>query len=85
MGNKDGMPRQVYIYQIADNETCMRKVGCQAVVAQTAFNPVIGWDLLEHGEWKGTGVFGPEAFDAMPFMNKMADYGFPYSIKEITA
>lgn len=85
MGIKDGMPRQVYIYQIADNETCMREVGCQAVVAQTAFNPVIGWDLLEHGEWKGTGVFGPEAFDALPFMKKMADYGFPYSIKEITA
>lgn len=82
-GLKDGKPRQVYIYQVADNEECMKKWGCQAVVAQTAFNAVIGWDLLEHGVWKGTGCLGPEAFDPVPFMSKMADYGFPYKIKEM--
>ncbi|PWH20428.1 MAG: ATP-binding protein [Anaerolineae bacterium] len=81
-GTKDGKPRQVYIYQVADNEECMRRLGCQAVVAQTAFNPVIGWELLEHGIWKGSGVFGPEAFDPIPFMERMESYGFPYKIKE---
>ena len=81
-GTKDGKPRQVYIYQVADNEECMKTWGCQAVVAQTAFNAVIGWDLLEHGVWKGTGCLGPEAFDPVPFLEKMADYGFPYKIKE---
>ena len=60
----------------------MKTWGCQAVVAQTAFNAVIGWDLLEHSVWKATGVKGPEAFDAVPFMNKMAEYGFPYKIRE---
>jgi saccharopine dehydrogenase (NAD+, L-lysine forming) len=82
-GTKDGKPRQVYMYQVADNEECMKRLNCQSVVAQTAFNAVIGWDLLEHGEWKGEGVLGPEAFDPVPFMNKMADYGFPYGIKEM--
>jgi saccharopine dehydrogenase-like NADP-dependent oxidoreductase len=52
-------------------------------VAQTAFNAVIGWDLLTHGVWKGVGVLGPEAFDPVPFMDKMAEYGFPYGIKEM--
>lgn len=82
-GIKDGKPRQVYIYQIADNEECMKKWGCQAVVAQTAFNAVIGWDLINSGLWKGNGVLGPEAFDSIPFMSKMAEYGFPYDIKEM--
>jgi saccharopine dehydrogenase (NAD+, L-lysine-forming) len=82
-GIKDGKPRQVYIYQVADNEECMKEWGCQTVVAQTAFNPVIGWDLLEHGIWKGSGCQGPEAFDPVPFMEKMAEYGFPYGIKEM--
>jgi saccharopine dehydrogenase (NAD+, L-lysine-forming) len=82
-GRKDGKQKQVYLYQVADSVTCMKKWGCQAVVAQTAFNAVIGWDLLEHGEWKGVGVLGPEAFDPVPFMSKMADYGFPYGIKEM--
>ena len=82
-GTKDGKPRQVYLYQVVDNVECMEKWGCQAVVAQTAFNAVIGWDLLEHGVWKGAGVLGPEAFDPLPFMEKMAEYGFPYGIKEM--
>ncbi len=82
-GKKDGKKREVYLYQVADNEECMKKWGCQSVVAQTAFNAVIGWDLLEHGVWKATGVMGPEAFDPVPFMERMADYGFPYGIKEM--
>jgi len=82
-GIKDGQPRQVYLYQVADNEACMKEWGCQAVVAQTAFSAVIAMDLLKHGQWKGVGVLGPEAFPPDPFMEKMADYGFPYGIKEM--
>lgn len=82
-GKKNGKPRQVYIYQVADNKECMKRFGCQAVVAQTAFNAVIGWDLLANGIWKGVGVLGPEAFDPIPFMDKMKEYGFPYGIKEM--
>ena len=84
-GLKGNQPRQVYIYQVADNVTCMRQFGCQAVVAQTAFNPVIGWELLYNGDWKGVGCLGPEAFDPLPFMDKMAEYGFPYGILEMPA
>jgi saccharopine dehydrogenase-like NADP-dependent oxidoreductase len=83
-GWKDGSPREVYLYQVADNQECMSKWGCQAVVAQTAFSAVIAMDLLHHGQWKGVGVLGPEAFESDPFMAKMADYGFPYRIKEMT-
>jgi saccharopine dehydrogenase (NAD+, L-lysine-forming) len=83
-GMKDGKKKEVYLYQVADNEDCMKKWGCQSVVAQTAFNAVIGMDLLEHKVWKGVGVLGPEAFDPIPFMEKMADYGFPYGIKDMT-
>jgi saccharopine dehydrogenase (NAD+, L-lysine-forming) len=82
-GIKDGKARQVYLYQVTDNEECMKAWGCQAVVAQTAFNAVIGWELLHDGAWSGKGVLGPEAFDPIPFMNKMAEYGFPYGIKEM--
>jgi saccharopine dehydrogenase (NAD+, L-lysine-forming) len=83
-GLKDGRERQVYIYQVADNKECMDAWGCQAVVAQTAFSAVIAMDLLEHRQWQGSGVLGPEAFDPVPFMDRMAAYGFPFGIKEIT-
>ncbi|MCX7756687.1 MAG: saccharopine dehydrogenase NADP-binding domain-containing protein [Anaerolineales bacterium] len=83
-GIKDGKPREVYLYQVADNEQCMKEWGCQAVVAQTAFSAVIAMELLEHGLWKGVGVLGPEAFPPEPFMERMAEYGFPYGIREMT-
>jgi saccharopine dehydrogenase-like NADP-dependent oxidoreductase len=82
-GKKDGKKREVYLYQVADNKACMKAWGCQAVVAQTAFSAVIAMDLIEHGQWSGAGVLGPEAFEPTVFMDKMADYGFPYGIKEM--
>lgn len=82
-GIKDGKKRAVYLYQVADNEECMKVWGCQAVVAQTAFSPVIAMELLATGKWNGVGVLGPEAFEPLVFMEKMAEYGFPYGIKEM--
>ena len=44
----------------------MREYGHQAVVLQTALNPVIALELLAAGTWEGTGVLGPESFHAGP-------------------
>jgi len=82
-GVKDGKEKQMYLYQVADNAECMQKWGCQAVVAQVAFSPLLAMDLLEHGIWQGVGVLGPESFNPLPFMDRMAEYGFPYGIKEM--
>src|SRR5437667_600866 len=48
---KDGEPRAVYLYHVADNETSMREYGAQAVVWQTALNPVVALELLARGAW----------------------------------
>lgn len=81
-GKKDGKEKNVYLYQVADNKESMKKFGCQVVVTQTAFNAVIGMELLAKGVWKATGVEGPEFFDPVPFMDLMAEFGFPWGIKE---
>ena len=81
-GTKDGKPRQVYIYQVADNDVTMKTYGVQAVVWQTAVCPVIAMEMLETGAWQSAGVLGPEAFDPDPFMDRMKDYDFPYGIVE---
>jgi saccharopine dehydrogenase-like NADP-dependent oxidoreductase len=82
-GRRCGKPRKVYLYQVADNAECMRAWGCQAVVAQTAFNAVIAMELISAGIWKGAGVLGPEAFEPGPFLERMASVGFPYRMKEM--
>ncbi len=81
---KDGGPREVYLYHVVDNETCMRENGAQAVVWQTAINPVVALELLHTGAWSGAGVLGPEAFDAVPFLDLLGDYGSPHGLKEMT-
>ena len=82
-GFKDNRPRQVYIYQVADNGTCMKEYGVQAVVWQTAVNPVIAMELLATGAWQGKGVLGPEAFDPDPFVQLMPKYDFPFGIRDM--
>ena len=79
----DGNPREVYLYHVVDNEQTWKTDGAQAVVWQTAINPVIGLELLANGTWTGTGVLGPEAFDAVPFMDLLNDPGSPWGVTEI--
>jgi saccharopine dehydrogenase-like NADP-dependent oxidoreductase len=78
----DGSPRAVYLYHVADNERCMREYGHQAVVLQTALNPVVALELLAEGVWSDEGVLGPEAFDAVPFLDLLAEHGAPHGIDE---
>ncbi|MBN1835614.1 MAG: hypothetical protein JW820_07170, partial [Spirochaetales bacterium] len=82
-GLKDGLSRSVYLYQVADNQECMARWGSQAVVAQTAFNPLVMMELLAGGEWQGVGVQNPEAFPAEPFIRRMQEYGFPPGMVEL--
>lgn len=83
----DGAPREVYLYHVVDNDWSMREYGSQCVVWQTAVNPVAALELLASGTWSGTGVLGPEAFDAVPFLDLLgADapvgYGSPWGLDE---
>ena len=82
-GTYDGAPREVYLYHVADNETTMRDWGSQAVLWQTAMCPVVALELLANGSWKGTGVRGPEAFDAVPFLNLLGEYNTHHGIMEM--
>jgi saccharopine dehydrogenase (NAD+, L-lysine forming) len=69
---KDGNPRRTYLYHVVDNEWSMAEFGAQCVVWQTAINPVVALELLATGVWSGTGVRGPESFDAVPFLDLLA-------------
>jgi saccharopine dehydrogenase-like NADP-dependent oxidoreductase len=61
----------------------MREYGSQAVVWQTAVNPVVALELLNDGTWKGAGVLGPEAFPPGPFLERLAELGSPHGQQEL--
>jgi saccharopine dehydrogenase-like NADP-dependent oxidoreductase len=82
-GRKDGMKREVYLYQVADNQECVAKYGTQGVVAQTAFTGNIALELLATGKLQGykgnpeAGVRVPQEFGADDYVQLMSEYGFP--------
>lgn len=80
---KDGKPRSTYLYHVVDNEWSMAEYGHQCVVWQTAINPVVALELLANGSWSGSGVRGPEAFDAVPFLDLLTAYGSPWGSQEL--
>lgn len=88
-GKKDGMTREVYLYQVADNQECVEKYDNQVVQAQTAFTPVITLELLAAGKLGShpgdpqAGVCNPEAFCADDYVSLLEDYEFPAGLLEM--
>ena len=79
-----GAPREVYLYHVVDNAWSMAEYGSQAVVWQTAVNPVVALELIDSGAWSGTGVLGPEALPPRPFLDLLSDYGSAWACEERT-
>ncbi len=79
-----GARREVYLHHVVDNEWSMARYGSQAVVWQTAVNPVVALELLASGTWSGAGVLGPEALPPDPFLELLDVHGAPWAIEERT-
>lgn len=80
--DKNGNKKAVYIYNVIDNEWSMNEYGDQAVVWQTAVNPIIALELISKGIWKPEGVNGPEWFDPIPFLDLLPEYGTSWHIRD---
>jgi hypothetical protein len=66
-GTKDGQPREVYLYQVADDATTMRDYGVQAVVWQTAVGPVTSpWSCWLKACEKALACLGPKRSTPTP-------------------
>ncbi|MDO4553020.1 MAG: saccharopine dehydrogenase NADP-binding domain-containing protein [Bacillota bacterium] len=83
VGIKDGLKREIFMYQPFDNKMSMEKWEMQAVVAQTGFGAAIGIELIGKGVWKDRGVYSPEYFDPIPYLQLSEEAGYEYGIVEM--
>jgi saccharopine dehydrogenase-like NADP-dependent oxidoreductase len=79
---KDGAPRAVYLYHVVDSDWSWAEYRSQAVVWQTAINPIVALELLANGTWTSAGVLGAEAFEPKPFLDLLTAYGSPWGMRE---
>ena len=78
-GKKDGKDKTYYLYNICDHQECYKEVGSQAISYTTGVPAMIGAMMVATGTWKGKGVFNMEEFDPAPFMEKLTQYGLPWT------
>lgn len=82
-GLKDGVDKQIYIYNVCNHEECYRETLSQAVSYTTGVPAMIGAKLVAKGIWSGVGVKNMEEFDAKPFMDELNAQGLPWKILEM--
>ena len=80
IGIKDGKKKEIFIYQPFENQQSIKDWGMQAVVAQTGFGAALAIELIAKEIWKGEGVFSPEYFNPIPYLDLMKETGFRYEI-----
>jgi len=81
-GEKDGSPKQIFIYNVCDHAVCFEEVGSQAVSYTTGVPVMIGASLMLDGSWRGKGVFNVEQMDPDPFMKLLGEHGLSWTVEE---
>jgi saccharopine dehydrogenase (NAD+, L-lysine-forming) len=84
-GTRNGEPRACYIYNVSEHESAYAELGVQATAYQTGIPPVIAARLIHEGIWRGAGVMSPEQFDPDPFLQRLAEEGMPWHVRDDTA
>ena len=78
----DGQPREVYLYHVVDNEVRCARTGRRPSSGRRRSTRSWRWSCSPRGTGPGPGVLGPEAFDAVPFLDLLTDYGSPWGMRE---
>jgi len=79
-GEKDGQPKNAFIFNVCDHEQCFEEVGSQAISYTTGVPAMIGAKMVLTGEWGEIGVRNVEEFNPDPFMEDLNKYGLPWTI-----
>ncbi|MEO7426262.1 MAG: saccharopine dehydrogenase family protein [Fibrobacteria bacterium] len=77
-GIKDGLPKNLYVYNVCDHEEAYKETDNQAISYTTGVPAFIGAMMMLQGKWKGKGVFNVEELDPDPFMQELLVRGLPW-------
>ena len=81
-GLKDGVEREVFIYNVADHKDAYNEVGSQGISYTAGVPPVAAAMLVATGEWDIKKMANVEELDPKPFLNILNHNGLPTRIKD---
>ena len=81
-GTKDGQPREVFIYNVADHEDACAETDSQGISYTAGVPPVAAALLVARGEWDVQRMVNVEELSAEPFLTALNMMGLPTRIKD---
>lgn len=81
-GVKDGKPREVLIYNVADHKEAYEEVGSQGISYTAGVPPVAAALLIADGTWDVGTMANVEELDPKPFINLLNTMGLPSRIRD---
>lgn len=82
-GWKDGIEKEIFIYNICDHQECYREVGSQAISYTAGVPPAAAAMLVAQGTWDVKTMVNVEELDPDPFLELLGRIGLPTQIKFI--
>ncbi|MDO5528010.1 MAG: saccharopine dehydrogenase family protein [Paracoccus sp. (in: a-proteobacteria)] len=76
-GSKDGVPGEVFIYNVADHKDAFDEVGSQGISYTAGVPPVAAAILIARGEWDVKRMVNVEDLRARPFLELLGEMGLP--------
>ena len=81
-GTKDGQPRELFIYNVADHEEAFAETDSQGISYTAGVPPVAAALLVARGEWDAKRMVNVEELPAEPFLKLLDAMGLPTRIKD---
>jgi len=81
-GAKNGQPREVFIYNVADHEEAYAETGAQGISYTAGVPPVAAALLIANGEWDVKTMANVEELPSHPFLALLDTMGLPARIRE---
>lgn len=81
-GEKDGKPREVFIYNIADHKDAYLETGAQGISYTAGVPAVAAAILVAQGQWDAKTMVNIEELPPQPFLGLLNKMGLPSRIRE---
>lgn len=76
-GTKDGVPREMFIYQVSDHQAAYDEVESQGISYTAGVPPIAAALLVASGAWDSGTMVNVEELPARPFIDLLDNMGLP--------